>query len=120
MEKLKPLIESLQRTEVTLHDFDMIPGKTIPEERLRLILDADKIVIVCSVDYGESEWCDYELQHAIMKQPRLCRGKVIPILTDGCVTVPKIIEGVVPLPDTAYNFIERLATAICPTPLSEV
>ena len=107
-ESLKPLIESWQHSEVMLHEDDMIPGFTIPGERQRLILEAHKIVLVVSRDYSESPWCLYELQHAIQQEPALCRGRIIPILVDGCKTVPSIVRGVVPLKQNDRNFNARL------------
>ena len=107
-EYLKPLIESWKHSEVMLHEDDMIPGFTIPGERQRLILEAHKVVLVVSSDYSESPWCLYELQHAIQQEPALCRGRVIPILVDGCYTVPAIVRGVVPLMENDRHFSERL------------
>ena len=105
---LKPLIESWKHSEVRLHEDDMIPGFTISGERQRLILQAHKVVLVVSRDYSESPWCLYELQHAIQQEPALCRGRIIPILVDGCKTLPPIVRGVVPLMENDKNFSVRL------------
>lgn len=105
---LKPLIESWEHSEVMLHEDEMIPGFAISGERQRLILQAHKVVLVVSRDYSESPWCLYELQHAIEQEPALCRGRIIPILVDGCRTVPSIVKGVVPLRDNDRNFDVRL------------
>ena len=113
---LKPHIESWKTTEVMLHESDMIPGLTISGERQRLILEADKIVIVVSSDYSQSQWCSYELVHAIQKEPALCRGKIIPILVDGCQLLPSVIQGLVPLPACDLDFNSRLWYAIHRTP----
>ena len=107
-EYLKPLIESWQHAEVMLHEDDMIPGFTIPGERQRLILEAHKVVLVVSRDYAESPWCLYELQHAIQQEPALCHGRIIPILVDGCCSLPAIVRGVVPLLENDGNFGKRL------------
>jgi hypothetical protein len=107
-EHLKPLIESWQHSEVMLHEDDMIPGFTIPGERQRLILEAHKVVLVVSKDYSESPWCLYELQHAIQQEPALCQGRIIPILVDGCRSLPAIVRGVVPLVENDRNFSTRL------------
>lgn len=105
---LKPLIESWKYSEVMLHEDDMIPGFTISGERQRLILQAHKVVLVVSRDYSESPWCLYELQHAIQQEPALCRGRIIPILVDGCHMLPSIVRGVVPLMENDRNFSIRL------------
>lgn len=115
-EHLKPLIESWRHSEVMLHEDDMIPGFTIPGERQRLILEAHKVVLVVSRDYSESPWCLYELQHAIQQEPALCRGRIIPILVDGCHTVPAIVRGVVPLMESDVNFSVRLKRNIMGAP----
>ena len=107
-EWLKPLIESWQYPEVILHEDDMIPGFTIPEERQRLIREADKVVLVVSRDYSESPWCLYELQHAIQQEPALCHGRIIPLLVDDCQILPSIVRGVVPLMENDRNFSHRL------------
>ncbi len=105
---LKPLIESWQHSEVMLHEEDMIPGFTVSGERQRLILQAHKVVLVVSRDYSESPWCLYELQHAIQQEPALCRGRVIPIMVDGCQDLPSIVAGVVPLMENDRNFSTKL------------
>lgn len=105
---LKPLIESWKYSEVILHEDEMIPGFAISNERQRLILQAHKVVLVVSRDYSNSPWCLYELQHAIQQEPALCRGRIIPILVDGCLTVPSIVTGVVALPENDRNFSLRL------------
>ena len=105
---LKPLIESWQHSEVVLHEDDMIPGFTVSGERQRLILQAHKVVLVVSRDYSESPWCLYELQHAIQQEPALCRGRVIPIMVDGCQDLPSIVAGVVPLMENDKNFSTKL------------
>ena len=105
---LKPLIESWEHSEVILHEDDMIPGFTVSGERQRLLLQAHKVVLVVSRDYSESPWCLYELQHAIQQNPALCRGRVIPILVDGCQELPSIVVGVVPLMENDRNFSSKL------------
>ena len=109
---LKPLLQSWN-TQVILHEEDMIPGFTISGERQRLILQAHRIVLVVSPDYSSSPWCLYELQHAITKEPVLFRGKIIPIMVDGCHTLPIMIKGVVPLFDSVENFELKLKKNIC-------
>lgn len=105
---LKPMIESWRNSEVVLHEDDMIPGFTVSGERQRLILQAHKVVLVVSRDYSESPWCLYELQHAIQQEPALCRGRVIPILVDGCQELPSIVAGVVALVENDRNFRNKL------------
>ncbi len=112
IEFLKPLIESFQNTVVTVHDADMIAGHPISEERLRLILEADKVIVLCSPDYSSSEWCKYELYQAITKQPSLADGKIIPILCDGCNAAPDVIRGVVFVRDTDELFERKLRAAL--------
>lgn len=105
---LKPLIESWKHSEVILHEEDMIPGFTISGERQRLILQAHKVVLVVSSDYSESPWCLYELQHAIHQEPALCRGRIIPVMVDGCQILPNIVRGIVPLLDSDKQFKLKL------------
>nr|CAL36105.1 Toll-like receptor [Suberites domuncula] len=114
---LKPLIESWHTAiEVNIHENSMIPGYSVSGERHRLILEADKIVIVVSRDYSTSSWCVYELEHAIHQQPALCNGRVIPILTDNCNSLPGIISGVVCLGEDEPDFEGRLRHAIFKKP----
>ena len=117
--ELKPLIESLHPViRVDIHEDSMIPGFSISDERYRLILGADKIVIVVSSDYATSEWCVYELEHAIHQKPALCNGRVIPILTDISNCLPRIINGVVCLCTAQDDFKLRLHQAIFKKPKS--
>ena len=115
MNYLKPLIESFQNIEVTVHDADMIAGHPISEERLRLILEADKVIVICSPDYTLSPWCQYELYQAITKQPSLAEGRIISITCGECNTLPSVITGVMALADDDWNFAHRLRAAICRT-----
>ncbi len=112
IEYLKPLIERFRNTTVTVHDADMVAGHPISEERLRLILEADKVIVVCSPDYSSSEWCKYELYQAIAKQPSLTDGKLIPVLCDGCCAAPDVIRGVVFIRDTDEQFVRKLRAAL--------
>ena len=97
---LKPLIQKLiLGSEVTVHNDDMVAGHPISEERMRLILEADKVLIVCSPGYEHSPWCQYELLQSVSKDPGLMDGRIISILCDSCNTVPPIIRGVVSLRD---------------------
>ena len=112
MRYLKPLIESFQNISVTIHDADMIAGQPISEERLRLIVEADKVITVCSPDYSTSEWCKYELYHAIRKQPSLTEGRIIPILCGGCRSPPSVIGAVVSIRDSEEGFYHKLRAAI--------
>ena len=117
--ELKPLIELLNPViRVNIHEDSMIPGFSVSGERHRLILGADKIVIVVSSDYATSEWCVYELEHAIHQKPALCNGRVIPILTDISSCLPQIIHGVVCLCSDEDNFKARLHQAIFKKPNS--
>ena len=109
---LKPLIESYQNAVVSVHEADMIAGHPISEERLRLIIEADKVVIVCSPDYVTSPWCQYELYQAITKQPSLAQGRIIPVLCDGCTSAPDVIQSVVTLRDCDEMFVQKLRAAI--------
>ena len=109
---LKPLIESFSGTEVTIHDADMIAGQPISMERLRLIVQADKVVIVCSPDYAQSPWCRYELYQAIAKQPSLAEGRIIPVLCDGCPRPPPEVRAVVCLSDNDPMFPDKLKAAL--------
>ncbi len=117
--ELKPLIELLHPViRVNIHEDSMIPGFSVSGERHRLILGADKIVIVVSSDYASSEWCVYELEHAIHQKPALCNGRVIPILTEISNPLPKIIHGVVCLYKDENDFNGRLRQAIFKKPHS--
>ncbi len=117
--ELKPLIELLHPViRVNIHEDSMIPGFSVSGERHRLILGADKIVIVVSSDYASSEWCVYELEHAIHQKPALCNGRVIPILTEISNPLPQIIHGVVCLCSDEDNFKSRLHQAIFKKPNS--
>lgn len=113
---LKPLIDSWNVAEVMLPERDMVAGKAISNERRRLIVEADKIILVISPDYYESEWCSYELMHAIQNEPTLSRGRIIPILIDGCMCLPENMEVVVPLLAHEQDFSLRLQAAIHPHP----
>ena len=115
--ELKPLIESWHSVfRVNIHEDSMIPGFSVSGERHRLIFEADKIVIVVSSDYATSEWCVYELEHAIHQMPALCNGRVIPILTGSSNSLPRIISGVVSLNSTHTDFNTRLHQAILKKP----
>ena len=109
---LKPMLESWD-CQVILHEEDMIPGFSVSGERQRLILQAHRVVLVVSPDYSTSPWCLYELQHAITKEPVLFRGRIIPIMVDGCLTLPILVKGIVPLFDSAKNFQGKLRKNIC-------
>lgn len=113
---LKPMIDSWEVADVMLPERDMVAGKAISNERRRLIVEADKIVVVVSPDYYDSEWCSYELMHAIQNEPTLSRGRIIPVLIDGCKLLPKNMEVVVPLFAYELDFSQRLRAAICPHP----
>ncbi len=111
---LKPMIESWNVADVMLPERDMVAGKAISNERRRLIVEADKIIVVVSPDYYDSEWCSYELMHAIQNEPTLSRGRIIPVLIDGCKLLPKNMEVVVPLFAHEQDFSQRLHAAIHP------
>ena len=68
---------------------DIGAGQPISEERLRLIHEAQKIVIVCSPLYLN---CQYDLYQSVSKQPNVVAGKIIPILCDGVDTVPSVLN----------------------------
>ena len=106
---LKPLIQNLiLGSEVTVHTNDMIAGHPISEERMRLILEADKVLIVCSPGYEHSPWCQYELLQSVSKDPSLMDGRIISILCDSCNTVPPIVSGVVSIRDDDSMFESKL------------
>ena len=106
---LKPLIQKLiLGSEVTVHNDDMIAGHLISEERMRLILEADKVLIVCSPGYEHSPWCQFELLQSVSKDPGLMDGRIISILCDSCNTVPPIISGVVSIRDDDPMFESKL------------
>ena len=111
---LKPLIESWG-SQVILHEEDMIPGYTVSGERQRLILQARRVVLVVSSDYSSSPWCLYELQHAITKEPAMFKGRIIPVMVDGCITLPILLNGIVPLYDSDSKFESKLKMNICGT-----
>ena len=113
---LKPMIDSWDIANVMLPERDMVAGKAISNERRRLIVEADKIIVVVSPDYYNSEWCSYELMHAIQNEPTLSRGRIIPVLIDGCKLLPKNMEVVVPLFAYEQDFSQRLRAAIYPQP----
>ena len=113
---LKPLIDSWDIAEVMLPERDMVAGKAISNERRRLIVEADKIILVISPDYYDSDWCSYELMHAIQNEPTLSRGRIIPILIGGCRRLPQNMEVVVPLFAHEQDFSTRLLAAVCPQP----
>ena len=113
---LKPMIDSWDIANVMLPERDMVAGKAISNERRRLIVEADKIIVVVSPDYYTSEWCSYELMHAIQNEPTLSRGRIIPILIDGCKLLPRNMEVVVPLFAHEQDFNQRLKAAIYPHP----
>ena len=113
---LKPLIDSWNIAEVMLPERDMVAGKAISNERRRLIVEADKIIVVISPDYYDSDWCSYELMHAIQNEPTLSRGRIIPVLIDGCKLLPKNMEVVVPLFAHEQDFSQRLFAAVYPQP----
>lgn len=111
---LKPMIDSWDIADVMIPERDMVAGKAISNERRRLIVEADKVIVVVSPDYYDSEWCSYELMHAIQNEPTLSRGRIIPILVDGCKLLPKNMEVVVPLFAHEQDFSQRLRAAIYP------
>lgn len=117
---LKPMIDSWDIANVMLPERDMVAGKAISNERRRLIVEADKIIVVISPDYYDSEWCSYELMHAIQNEPTLSRGRIIPILVDGCKHLPKNMEVVVPLFAQEQDFSQRLFAAIYPQPMGRL
>ena len=117
---LKPMIDSWNIADVMLPERDMVAGKAISNERRRLIVEADKIIVVVSPDYYDSEWCSYELMHAIQNEPTLSRGRIIPILVDGCKHLPKNMEVVVPLFAQEQDFSQRLYAAIYPQPMGRL
>lgn len=113
---LKPLIESWNIAEVMIPDRDMVAGKAVSNERRRLIVESDKIILVISPDYYDSEWCSYELMHAIQNEPTLSRGRIIPVLIGGCKRLPQNMEVVVPLFAHEQDFSSRLLAAIYSQP----
>ncbi len=78
------------------------------------------LFIVVSSDYANSEWCVYELEHAIYQRPALCNGRVIPILTEISNRLPRIVNGVVCLSITQDDFKAKLQQAIFKKPNSFV
>ena len=113
---LKPMIDSWNIAEVMLPERDMVAGKAVSNERRRLIVEANKIILVISPDYYDSDWCSYELMHAIQSEPTLSRGRIIPILVDGCRRLPQNMEVVVPLFAHEQDFSQRLLAAVYPQP----
>ena len=106
---LKPLIQRLIfGSEVTVHSNDMLAGHPISEERMRLILEANKVLIICSPGYEESPWCQYELLQSVSQDPSLTEGRIVSILCDGCKAVPSILSGVVSITDDDSKFESKL------------
>lgn len=106
---LKPLIQRLiVGSEVTVHSNDMLAGHPISEERMRLILEANKVLIICSPGYEESPWCQYELLQSVSQDPGLMEGRIVSILCDGCKAVPSILSGVVSITDDDSKFESKL------------
>ena len=93
----------------------MVVGQPVSEERLRLILEADKVLVVCSPQYEASPWCRYELLQSVNRDPSLTEGRVVPILCDGCSTVPAVIGGVVSLKDCDLQFESKLQESVLRT-----
>ena len=113
---LKPMIDSWNIAEVTLPERDMVAGKAVSNERRRLIVEANKIIIVISPDYYDSDWCSFELMHAIQNEPTLSRGRIIPVLLEGCRRLPQNMEVVVPLFAHEQDFSQRLMAALYSKP----
>lgn len=108
-EYLKPLIQKLiLGSEVTLHAEDMLAGHPISEERLRLILEADKVLIVCSPGYEGSPWCQYELLQSVAKDPSLTEGRIVSILCEGCSAPPTAISGALSIKSDESMFESKL------------
>ena len=94
-EHLKPLVQRLfVGCEVIIPSDSMLAGHPITEERMRLISETDKILVVCSPEYESSQWCQYELQQFVSKDPSLLEGRIVSILCDGCSDAPRLISGV--------------------------
>ena len=94
-EYLKPLVQRLiVGSEVIVPSDSMLAGHPITEERMRLILEADKMLVVCSPGYESSPWCQYELLQSVTMDPSLIEGRIVPILCDSCIAAPLIISGV--------------------------
>ena len=87
---------------------DMVPGQPISEERLRLIHEAQKIVIVCSPLYLNSPWSQYDLYQSVSKQASVVAGKIIPILCDGVDAVPSVLKHAIGLRVNDIHFEKKL------------
>lgn len=109
---LVPVLRRMIHAEVVLRDDAMVVGQPVSEERLRLLLGADKVLVVCSPEYEASPWCQYELLQAVGRDPGLSEGRVIPILCDGCRTLPAVIAGVVSLKDSDLQFESKLQQSV--------
>ena len=113
LDSLRPLIETACGAAVSVSDSDMVPGHIISEERLRLILAADKMVIVCSTDYAQSPWCQFELYQVLNRQPTLWEGRIIAILCDGCQAPPSVVCAVSTIYSSDEQFSDHLKAALC-------
>lgn len=112
---LEPILHRMIHAEVVLRENAMVVGQPVSEERLRLILEADKVLVVCSPQYEASPWCRYELLQSVNRDPSLTEGRVVPILCDGCSTVPAVIGGVVSLKDCDLQFESKLQESVLRT-----
>ena len=104
---LKPIILKMAYVDVKISK-DMVPGQPISEERLRLIHEAYKIVIVCSPLYLNSPWSQYDLYQSVSKQPSVVTGKIIPILCDGVENMPSVLKHAIGLRDNDIYFERKL------------
>ena len=111
-EVLRPILQRMIHVEVILRDDAMLVGQPISEERLRLILGAEKVLVVCSPEYEASPWCQYELLQSVSRDPRLTEGRVIPILCGGCNVLPTVISGVVSVRDDDLQFESKLRESV--------
>ena len=109
---LVPILRRMIHTEVVLRDDAMLVGHVVSEERLRLILGADKVLVVCSDQYENSPWCQYELLQSVGRDPRLTEGRVIPVLCEGCRVLPTVIGGVVSLREEDDQFESKLRESV--------
>lgn len=111
-EHLKPLVQRLfVGCEVIVPSDSMLAGHPITEERMRLISETDKILVVCSPEYESSQWCQYELQQSVSKDPSLLEGRIVCILCDGC-SAPRLISGVESIQVDDAMFESKLGKSI--------
>ena len=74
--------ETTKRFRFCIHQRDFLAGGNINEEILDAIENSRKMVLVMSVPFLQSNWCNYELQMAITENVHRGFNTIIPIMLE--------------------------------------